>query len=62
MRKYVPSYSGTLRSHGLTLPHCISECSGIRIFGKRRCTVWPRPTRRLLTLDFRRLQSYGKRP
>ena len=32
MRKYVPSYSGTLRSHGLTLPHCISECSGIRIF------------------------------
>ena len=24
MRKYVPSYSGTLRSHGLTLPHCIS--------------------------------------
>jgi len=35
MRKYVPSYSGTLRSHGLTLPHCISECSGIRIFGKR---------------------------
>ena len=30
--------------------------------GKRRCTVWPRPTRRLLTLDFRRLQSYGKRP
>ena len=35
MRKYLPSYSGTLRSHGLTLPHCISECSGIRIFGKR---------------------------
>ena len=35
MRKYVPSYSGTLRSHGLTLPHCISECSGIRIFGRR---------------------------
>ncbi len=35
MRKYVPSYNGTLRSHGLTLPQCISECSGIRIFGKR---------------------------
>ena len=35
MRKYVPSYSGTLRSHGLTLPHCISECSGIRVFGRR---------------------------
>ena len=39
MRKYVPSYSGTLRSHGLTLPHCISECSGIRIFGKRITSI-----------------------
>ena len=35
MEKYVPSYTGTLRSHSLTLPHCISECSGIRIFGRR---------------------------
>ncbi len=35
MRKVVPSYNGTLRDHTLTLPHCISECSGIRIFGKR---------------------------
>ena len=35
MEKYVPSYTGTLRSHTLTLPHCISECSGIRIFGRR---------------------------
>ena len=33
--KQVPTYTGTLRSHTLTLPHCISECSGIRIFGRR---------------------------
>ena len=33
--KTVPSYTGTLRSHSLSLPHCVSECSGIRIFGKR---------------------------
>ena len=33
--KVVPSYTGTLRSHSLSLPHCVSECSGIRIFGKR---------------------------
>ena len=35
MAKKVPSYTGTLRSHSLTLPACISECSGIRIFGRR---------------------------
>lgn len=35
MVKTVPSYTGTLRSHSLSLPHCVSECSGIRIFGKR---------------------------
>ena len=35
MAKYVPSYTGTLRSHSLMLPPCISECSGIRIFGRR---------------------------
>ena len=34
-KKYIPTYTGTLRSHTLTLPHCISECSGIRIFGRR---------------------------
>ena len=33
--KVVPSYTGTLRSHSLSLPRCVSECSGIRIFGKR---------------------------
>ena len=35
MVKTVPSYTGTLRSHSLSLPHCVSECGGIRIFGKR---------------------------
>lgn len=33
--KNIPEYSGTLRSHLLTVPKCISECSGIRIFGRR---------------------------
>lgn len=35
MSKYTPTYTGTLRSHTLTLPQCVSECSGIRIFGRR---------------------------
>lgn len=35
MPKNTPSYTGTLRSHSVTLPQCISECSGIRIFGRR---------------------------
>ena len=35
MAKFVPAYTGTLRNHSLTLPTCISECSGIRIFGRR---------------------------
>ena len=35
MAKIVPSYTGTLRSHSLMLPACISECSDIRIFGRR---------------------------
>lgn len=35
MAKYVPVYTGTLRNHALTLPACISDCSGIRIFGRR---------------------------
>ena len=33
MKKYVPTYEGTLRKHALTVPHCISKCSGIRVFG-----------------------------
>lgn len=35
MAKQIPIYNGTLRSHSLTVPHCVSECSGIRIFGRR---------------------------
>ena len=35
MKKYVPTYDGTLRKHALTVPHCISKCSGIRVFGRR---------------------------
>lgn len=34
-RKRVPAYEGTLRSHMITIPTCISECSGIRVFGRR---------------------------
>ena len=33
--KRVPEYEGTLRSHMIKIPACISECSGIRIFGRR---------------------------
>ena len=33
--KYVPEITGVLRSNYIELPSCISECSGIRIFGKR---------------------------
>ena len=35
MRKYVPAYEGNLRKHTLSVPRCISECSGIRVFGRR---------------------------
>lgn len=42
MAKIVPSYTGTLRSHSLMLPACISECSGIRIFGGGS-SPWPFP-------------------
>ena len=35
MQKNVPSYNGTLRSHLLEVPTCISACTGIRIFGRR---------------------------
>ena len=34
-RKTVPEYEGTLRSHRIKIPTCISECSGIRVFGRR---------------------------
>ena len=34
-RRNVPVYNGTLRNHSIRLPHCIRECSGIRIFGMR---------------------------
>ena len=34
-RKTVPTYEGTLRSHMIMIPPCISECSGIRVFGRR---------------------------
>ena len=34
-RKAVPAYEGTLRSHMIKIPTCISECSGIRVFGRR---------------------------
>ena len=34
-RKRVPEYEGTLRSHMIKGPTCISECSGIRVFGRR---------------------------
>ena len=34
-RKWVPEYEGTLRSHMIKIPTCISECSGIRFFGRR---------------------------
>ena len=34
-RKRVPAYEGTLRSHMITVPRCIAECSGIRVFGRR---------------------------
>lgn len=34
-RKVVPSYEGTLRGHMITVPTCISEAYGIRVFGRR---------------------------
>lgn len=35
MKKDIPAYSGTLRSHALSVPDCMYECSGILIFGRR---------------------------
>ena len=34
-QKFVPTYEGELRKHALQIPRCISECSGIRVFGRR---------------------------
>lgn len=33
--KYLPKYSGNLRSHMIEIPEVIRKCSGIVIFGKR---------------------------
>lgn len=33
--KYVPEFSGSLRSFMLKVPEVVHECSGIKIFGKR---------------------------
>lgn len=33
--KYLPKYSGSLRSHMIEIPEVIRKCSGIVIFGKR---------------------------
>ncbi|WRS26637.1 hydrolase [Oscillospiraceae bacterium MB08-C2-2] len=33
--KFVPEYSGVLRSHMIKMPEAIYKCGGIRIFGKR---------------------------
>lgn len=35
MKKEIPSYKGTLRSHSLDVPESTYECSGILIFGRR---------------------------
>ena len=33
--KHIPSYEGNLRSHMISIPACISRCTGIRVFGRR---------------------------
>lgn len=33
--KHIPSYEGNLRAHRIDIPTCISQCSGIRVFGRR---------------------------
>lgn len=35
MTKKIPEYQGTLRSHILSVPEAIYQCSGLLIFGKR---------------------------
>jgi len=32
--RFIPEYSGTLRSHMVEIPKCIEQCGGIRIFGR----------------------------
>ncbi|MCL2078900.1 MAG: hydrolase [Oscillospiraceae bacterium] len=33
--KFIPEYSGVLRSHRIEIPRVISKCGGMRIFGRR---------------------------
>ena len=35
VKKYVPEYRGQLRDHCMEIPRCITQASGIRIFGRR---------------------------
>ena len=35
MKDQIPSYTGTLRDHSLTVPACVRACGGIQIFGRR---------------------------
>lgn len=35
IKKYVPEYRGQLRDHCIEIPRCITQASGIRIFGRR---------------------------
>ena len=35
MKKEIPTYSGTLRNHALSVPSSIYTCSGICVFGRR---------------------------
>lgn len=35
MKKEIPTYSGTLRNHALSVPSSIYACSGICVFGRR---------------------------
>lgn len=35
VKKYVPEYRGQLRDHCIEIPRCITQASGIRIFGRR---------------------------
>ena len=33
--RHIPAYDGVLRSHMIQVPVCISQCTGIRVFGRR---------------------------
>ena len=35
VKRYVPEYRGQLRDHCIEIPRCITQASGIRIFGRR---------------------------